>query len=162
MRFVKYRRKREGKTDYRKRLRLLVSGSNRMVIRKTNKHIILQIIEYFEDGDKVLVTVNSSELKKYGWNKATGNIPASYLTGLILAKKALRKSIDSAIVDIGLQTPTKGSRLFAAVKGAIDGGMKISCSDDAFPSIERINGTHISKEMSLLFEKTKNNILKSV
>lgn len=162
MRFVKYRRKREGNTDYKKRLKLLMSGSNRLIVRKTNKNIILQMAEYNENGDKILITANSSELKKYGWNKATGNIPASYLTGLIFAKRALKKNIDSAIVDIGLQTPTKGSRLFAAVKGAIDGGMKIACSEEAFPNKERLIGNHISNETSLLFEKTKNNILKSV
>ena len=85
---VNYRRKREGKTNYKKRLKLLLSKKPRLVIRRSLNNISLQIIEYQTNGDKIIVGTNSSELKKMGWTANTGNIPAAYLTGLLLAKKA--------------------------------------------------------------------------
>lgn len=160
MKFIPYRRKREGRTNYKKRLNLLISGTHRIVVRKTNKNIVLQIVDYDEKGDKVLVTANSSELKKYGWDHATGNLPAAYLTGMLAAKKSLKKNVKSAIVDLGLQIPAKGSRLFAAVKGAVDGGLQINCSEEAFPKEERIKGTHMADSTSKMFDNTKNSISK--
>jgi large subunit ribosomal protein L18 len=141
--FAPYRRKQDGRTNYRKRLKLLVSGIPRMVVRKTNKHIIVQIVQYSENGDHVVLTANSSQLKKQGWKYATGNLPAAYLTGALAGKLSQSKKIKKAIVDIGLQTPAKGSRLYAVVKGAIDSGMEIPCSEEAFPSEDRIRGKHI-------------------
>jgi len=142
--FVPYRRKLEGKTNYRKRLKLLISASPRFIVRKSNKHMTAQIVEYAPDGDKVIVTANSSELKKFGWNYSTSNLPAAYLTGLLAGKKAQAKKITNAIVDLGLQVPLKGSRLYSAVKGAIDAGLKIPTSDEVFPSEDRIRGKHIA------------------
>jgi large subunit ribosomal protein L18 len=141
---VSYRRKVEGKTDYKKRLKMLVSGIPRIVIRRSNKNIVIQVVEYSENGDHVRVTANSSELKKLGWKHATGNIPAAYLTGMLAAQKAKGKNVKKAIVDLGLQLPVAGSRLYAAVKGAIDNGMEIPCGDKVFPSEERIAGKHIA------------------
>ena len=138
-----YRRKREGRTDYKKRLKMLVSGTPRLIIRKTNKNIIVQIALYAENGDNVLVTANSLELKKHGWKFATGNTPAAYLTGMLAAQKAKSKSVKNAIVDLGLQSPLSGSRLYAAVKGAIDNGLSIPCSEKVFPTEDRILGKHI-------------------
>jgi len=164
--FIPYRRKLSGRTNYRKRLKLLVSGSPRLVVRKTNKNVVVQIVNYGEDGDKVLVTANSTELKKLGWNYATGNLPAAYLTGLLAGKKAVGKKVENAIVDLGLQTPAKGSRLYAAIKGACDAGLKVSCSDEAFPSEDRIKGKHIASynkkaaDIEKGFEDLKNKILK--
>ncbi|RLG58710.1 MAG: 50S ribosomal protein L18, partial [Candidatus Hydrothermarchaeota archaeon] len=86
---VPFRRRREGKTDYRKRLKLLLSGKPRIVVRKTLKHTIVQVIDFDIKGDRVLVSAHSNELKKYGWQANTGNLPASYLTGLLCGKKAL-------------------------------------------------------------------------
>ncbi|GIU69288.1 MAG: 50S ribosomal protein L18 [Candidatus Woesearchaeota archaeon] len=160
MKFVPYKRKREGRTNYKKRLKLLVSGSLRLVVRKTNKHLIVQLVRYNDSGDNVLVTVTSNELKKLGWTFSTSNIPAAYLTGLLAAKKSVSKGFNSAIVDIGLQTPSSGSRIFAAVKGAIDGGLDITCSEDAFPKEERLNGSHISESVANLFDTIKNKIMK--
>lgn len=163
--FVMYRRKREGRTNYRKRLKLLVGETPRLVIRKTNKNIILQLVEYSDIGDKVLITVNSSQLKKYGWNHSLGNIPSAYLTGLLMAKRASLKNIPKAIVDIGLQTPSAGSRIYAAVKGAIDAGLNIPCSEDVFPSDARIMGEHIAayKRSNIVsdFNSVKEKIMKS-
>ncbi len=141
---VPYRRKKQGKTDYKKRLKMLVSGTPRLVVRKTNKNMIVQLVDYNADGDKVLITSTSAELKKLGWNHATGNLPASYLTGYLTGKKAVKRNLTNAIVDLGLQNSLKGTRLFAAVKGAIDAGMNIPCSDTAIPPADRLSGKHIS------------------
>lgn len=164
LRFVPYRRKLDGRTNYRKRLKLLVSGTPRLIVRKTNKHTIVQIALYSDKGDRVIVTASSAVLKRLGWNHATGNLPAAYLTGLIAAKAALQKKVDNAIVDLGLQTPTHGSRVYAAIKGAIDAGLKIPCSEDALPSSERISGKHIAdykkSDIQKNFEDVKAAILK--
>jgi large subunit ribosomal protein L18 len=178
---VPFRRKREGRTDYRKRLVLLKSKSLRVVVRKSNKHIMLQLIEYADKGDKVHFTVKSSDLKKFGWGMNTKNMPSAYLTGLLLGIKAKGKK---AILDLGLQAPIRGSRLYAALKGAIDGGLDITSSEENLPSNDRIVGKHISsyakhlgteyervfsayvknkhdpKKFEEYFEKTKQNILK--
>lgn len=139
-----YRRKRQGRTDYRKRLKMLVSGTPRLIVRRTNKNMIVQVVEYADIGDKVVATANSSELKKSGWKYATGNIPAAYLTGMLAAQKAKKKGITNAIVDLGLQHPKSKSRLYAAVKGAVDNGLKIPVSEDVFPTADRLSGKHIA------------------
>ena len=160
-RFMPYRRKREGRTNYKKRLKLLVSASPRLVVRKTNKHMIVQLVTYDDSGDKVVVSASSSELKKLGWSHATGNLPASYLTGMLAARKALKKDVKDAIVDIGLAMPSKGSRIFAAVKGSLDAGLSVKCSKDAFPSEDRIRGKHIKDAVQKSFDGLKEKIIKS-
>lgn len=136
---VYFRRKREGRTDYRKRLAMLKSRLPRLVVRKSNKHMTIQLVSYEPDGDKVLAIARSTELQKYGWTNATSNIPAAYLTGYLLAKKVKK---GKAIVDIGYQIHQPGSRIYAAVKGAKDGGLDIACSEKVFPSEDRIQGKH--------------------
>jgi large subunit ribosomal protein L18 len=101
---VLYRRKREGRTNYKKRLVYLKSNKPRLVVRKTNKQVILQLVNYEPDGDKVLMTVPSSSLKKLGWNYSCGNLPAFYLAGYALGKKAKQLKVNEAIVDFGLHT----------------------------------------------------------
>jgi len=140
---VGFRRKREGRTDYKKRLKLLKAEKPRLVIRRSLNNIIAQIIEYSPDGDKVVATVVSKVLDKFGWSLSKTSLPCAYLTGLLLAKKVSSKGVKEAIVDIGLSTSVKGSRLFAAVKGAIDGGLSIPHSADVLPSEDRIKGKHI-------------------
>ena len=163
---VRYRRKREGKTNYKKRLELLKGRTDRLVIRRTNKQIIMQIVSYSEDGDKVQITTQSKELQKHGWKHSLKNTPAAYLTGMLTAKKAKDKDIKKAILDLGLQTPIKGSKLFAAVKGAIENGLEMNAGQEIFPSEERIKGEHISsyldshKNISNDFEKIKKELTK--
>ncbi|MCM2325580.1 MAG: 50S ribosomal protein L18 [Candidatus Woesearchaeota archaeon] len=148
------RRKRLGKTDYKKRLALLKSQSLRLVVRRSNKHMLVQLVEYADSGDKVLKTVSTRQLAEYGWDKNTGNISAAYLAGLLIGVQEKGKE---AILDIGLQSPITGSRIFAVLKGAVDGGLKINCSDKVFPSEERIKGKHMNAEA--VFEKTKKKIM---
>ena len=83
-----FRRRREALTDYKRRLALVKSGMDRVVVRKTNKRIIGQIIRFNEKGDVVLSSADSNELRKaYGW-PSRRNKSTAYLTGLLLAKKA--------------------------------------------------------------------------
>ncbi|RLF36553.1 MAG: 50S ribosomal protein L18, partial [Thermoplasmata archaeon] len=142
---VQLRRNRERKTNYKRRIALLVSGKLRLVIRKSLCNINLQIIEYKPEGDKVLVSADSKELVKFGYALNRSNIPAAYLTGLLLGQKAKKKAIKEAILDIGLNTHVKGSRIYASLKGVVDSGLKVPCSEEVFPPEERINGTHISE-----------------
>ncbi len=152
---VKMRRRREGKTDYRKRLALLKSGKIRAVVRKTNTRIIVQFIKYREDGDEVLVNVTSDRLQKYGWNKSFKSTPAAYLTGYLAGKIALQKNINEAVLDIGRYPAVRGSRLFAALKGLLDAGVDIPHGEDIFPSEERIKGKHIGEDVPALFEEVR-------
>ncbi len=140
---VKHRRRREGKTDYKKRIKILSSKKLRLLIRKTNTKIITQLIEFDIKGDKVKVGIDSTALKVLGWTGGLKNIPAAYLTGYLIGKKALTAGITEAILDTGLNTTIKGSRIYSALKGAVDAGLKVPCSKEIFPTEERLNGKHI-------------------
>lgn len=156
---IRYRRKRSGKTDYKQRLALLLSKQTRLVVRKTNSRLIAQFIQYFPTGDKVLVSVDSSKLKKdHNWEYSLKNIPAAYLLGIIAGKQAISKKINSAVLDLGRQSSIKGSKLYAVLKGAKDAGVNIPAGDTVYPKEDRLKGEHISKwsETSKLFTKQKN------
>jgi large subunit ribosomal protein L18 len=158
---MQFRRRREGKTDYNKRLSLLKSGKPRIVVRKSLSYITAQIVGYDEKGDKTLAGVNSKVLKDKGWTFACNNIPASYLAGLMLGKIAKEKGIKEAILDIGLYTSTKGAKIYAAVKGVNDAGVYVPFDESVAPSEERITGEHISsysdkfKDMPKKFKEVK-------
>lgn len=166
---VPYRRKKEGKTNYKQRLGLLKSGKPRLVVRLSNKNVLAQIVEYHADGDKILVSAHSNELKKYGWNLARRNLPAGYLVGLLIGKKAKGKEV---ILDIGLRKSLQGSLIYAVVKGAVDGGLKLKCDHEMFPKEDRIEGKHITgndktkftkskkEDLGKIFKSTKEKILK--
>ncbi len=162
---MQLKRRRLGKTNYKKRLKLLLSGKPRLIVRKTNKYIIAQIAKYNEKGDEILVGVTSKVLKKFGWNYSFKNTPAAYLTGLIIGKMAVEKGIKEAILDIGLHSPTKGSKVFAVAKGALDAGLKIPINESVIPSEDRIKGEHIAsylqkfKNLPEKFEEVKQKIL---
>ncbi len=153
---VKVRRRRTGKTNYNKRISYIKSYKPRLVVRRSNNNIQCQIIEAKEKGDKVLYSSSSHQLKKIGWNAHTGNIPSAYLTGLLLGKKSKAK-IKEAIIDFGLQPSIKGSRLYALIKGAIDGGLNINCSDKLFPRDDIIKGRNISEYLKSFTEDKKTN-----
>jgi len=91
---IKTRRRRQGITDYRKRLALIKSGKPRIVVRKSLKHMRVQFIDYQETGDKVLISALGSDLvKEYKWKHPTSSTPAAYLIGLIAGKKAKEAGI---------------------------------------------------------------------
>jgi large subunit ribosomal protein L18 len=141
---VQFRRKREGKTDYKKRLNLLKGRTCRLVVRPSLKNISAQLVTFAPAGDLVEVGVNSSALAKHGWNVHKGNIPAAYLTGFLLGKLAASKGIKEAILDTGLYTPIKGGRIYACVKGIVDAGVAVPVDEVVLPSDERVKGSHIA------------------
>jgi large subunit ribosomal protein L18 len=142
---VPFRRRREGKTNYRSRRALVLSGVPRLVIRLTLKHAIVQVIEAEAVGDRVVVSAHSRELAKtYGWLGNCGNIPSAYLTGLLCGFKAMATGIDRAFLDVGLHIPSKGTRIFAALKGVLDAGVEVPHDEDILPNESRISGKHIA------------------
>jgi len=95
---VKYRRRREGKTDYRQRHKLITQDKNkykspkyRLVVRISNKYILTQIVYAEIIGDKVLCSAHSKELAKYGLKTGLKNYSAAYATGLLLARRLLKQ-----------------------------------------------------------------------
>lgn len=142
---VPFKRKREGRTYYKKRLKMLLSNRHRFVVRKSLRGFQASVIEYGSNGDKVIFTVDSRELTRLGWKCDNGNLPSAYLIGLLAGKKAIEKGIKDAILDVGFNNSTKGSRLYAALAGAIDAGLRIPFNPDVLPPKERISGEHIAK-----------------
>jgi len=164
---IPFRRKKEGKTDYRKRVKLLIASKPRLVVRKSLKHLSAQIIEFNVKGDLIKVAAHTGELKKLGWKGATSNIPAAYLLGILLAKKAKEKKIKEAILDIGLYLSSKGNKLYAVLKGVVEGGLHVPHSDKVFPDEKRLQGKHIEEYAKSLeqdkerYEKQYGKLLKS-
>ncbi|MDE1868679.1 MAG: 50S ribosomal protein L18 [Candidatus Micrarchaeota archaeon] len=140
-RLIRLRRK-SAVTNYKKRIAMLKSGLSRVVIRKSNRGITMQVVAYEPDGDKVTASADSRELKSMGW-EPRGNIPTAYLTGLLLAKKASSMKGMDMILDIGIYRPVKGSVIFAAAKGAQDGGLKVAGQIEI--DEKRLSGAHIAE-----------------
>ena len=156
---VPFRRRREGKTNYRLRSRLIKSGLPRACVRSSLRQFYIQLIDYSPSGDKVVVSATSRELEKYGWKHTCPNLPTAYLTGLLAAKKAGDNDISGAVLDIGLAVPSKGNRAFAGLKGMLDGGMDIPHSEEVFPDEERLMGAHLKGERGALVEEVKKKIM---
>jgi len=167
---VKYRRRREGKTDYFARKRLVTQAKNkynspkyRLVVRFTNTDVICQVVYAKLQGDVVLCAAYSHELPKYGLKVGLTNWSAAYCTGLLLARRVLTKlgladkyegaeEADGTFnlveangdgprpfkcfLDVGLRRTTTGARVFAAMKGASDGGILIPHSESRFPGYD--------------------------
>jgi len=206
---VKYRRRREGKTDYRARKRLIAQDKNkyntpkyRFVVRFSNKYVMCQIVAAELVGDKVLAAASSKELPGFGLEVGLKNFAAAYATGLLLARRMLQKvgldevyegntDIDGevvqtesgkktyyvedldddkrpfkALLDVGIKTCTTGNRVFAALKGATDGGLDIPHSNKRFAGYDkeskeydaeamkdRIFGAHVSEYMEKLMDE---------
>lgn len=141
---VRFRRRRQGKTDFYQRKTFIVSRKKRLVVRRSNKHIRAQIIEAHIEGDSVLVAADSGELIRFGWVANCTNTPAAYLIGLLIGRKALNNGIKEAVLDIGLYKPSRGARVFAVLKGALDAGLYIPHNEIVLPVEERLTGEHIA------------------
>ncbi|UCG89778.1 MAG: 50S ribosomal protein L18 [Candidatus Heimdallarchaeota archaeon] len=141
---IPFRRRREGKTNYHLRRRLVRSNRIRAVVRVTNNHCLVQFIKARITGDITLSASHSRELKSFKWNSATSNLPSAYLVGFLAGLKAKKVGISRAILDIGLNPPVYGSRIFAALKGIVDAGIEVPHSNKIFPATNRLNGTHIA------------------
>ncbi|OMJ27444.1 60S ribosomal protein L5 [Smittium culicis] len=197
---TKFRRRREGKTDYYARKRLIVQAKNkynspkyRLVVRFTNTDVVCQIVYAKIQGDFVLASAYSHELPKYGVKVGLTNWSAAYCTGLLVARRVLTKlgladkyagvveadgtfsiteSVDEsarpfkAFLDVGLKRTTTGAKIFAAMKGASDGGIFVPHSESRFPGFDveskqldaevlrkYIYGGHVSEYMSQLEEE---------
>ncbi|MBS3077459.1 50S ribosomal protein L18 [Candidatus Pacearchaeota archaeon] len=149
------RRRRERKTDYKARFSLLKSEKPRLVVRKTNRYILVQIIDSDIAQDKVIAETSSKNLLSKGWPKekqgSLKSLPAAYLTGFLLVK-SLKTKIGEVILDIGLQRNVHGSRLYAVLKGAVDAGLKVSHNPEALPDIKMITR---NEKLKSTFEKVK-------
>lgn len=160
---VPFRRRREGKTNYHARYKLILSKKPRVVVRKSNANTLLQLVIAEQKGDKTLLTVNSRELQDYGYTSSKSNIPAAYLTGLLFGKKMLALGIEEGIADIGLHASTKGNRIYAAIKGIVDAGVNVPHGAEIFPDEKRICGEHIKKytgvDIVAQFEQVREKIL---
>lgn len=143
---VPMRRRREGRTDYRRRLGLLKSGESRVVVRRTNGNVIVQFVDYEAEGDLVKATAVGQELNKLGWEGSAKNTPAAYLTGLLAGKRAMDAGIDEAVLDLGRHAPVKGSKIFAALKGVQDAGVWVPSGDDIFPEEDRLTGAFLEQQ----------------
>ena len=185
---VKWRRRRECKTDYyfRKRIisqdkRKFNSPKYRLVVRISKHNIICQFVNTNIEGDKVINASYSTKLSKFGILFGLTNFPSAYACGISLSKSILKEksynfpirlyknqSIShktKASLDIGLTRATTGHKVFACMKGVIDGGIIIPHSEKKYPgySIEkgfdplllkhRIKGEHIYDYMNILKEE---------
>ena len=142
--FVPFRRRKEGKTNYYARMKLVVSDRPRMVVRRSNRHITIQMVTAEMDGDRTLVTAHSSELSKFGFTGSTSGTPAAFLTGMLFAVKALNAGHTSAILDIGLHRAKPGARVFGALKGAVTAGLDVPHGEEILPDDGRVKGAHIA------------------
>ena len=145
---VQFRRKREGATNYRKRLKILSSNKPRLVVRKSLRNIQAAIVEYDKKGDIVKVSSHSSNLKRFGWFYNAGNLPAAYLVGFLLGKRA--EKVNDVIFDIGFNKSVKGTRIYAVLVGALDAGLNVPHNKEILPDKERIMGKHILDYAGLL------------
>ena len=153
---INKQRRIENKTNYKKRLILLKGNSPRLVVRKTGKHVLIQVIESKHAQDKVVHSINTRDLLEHGWPKEKSgslkSLPACYLAGYLLGKKA--NSIKERLVlDTGLIPNTKGSRIYAVVKGVSDAGLKINYDEKVIPSKDRLEGKH--NKLDSIFNKVK-------
>ena len=134
---VKYRRRREGKTDYRNRLRLCTQDKNkyntpkyRLVVRFTNKDIIAQLVYPTLAGDVTVAAAYARELPEYGLPVGLTNYAACYCVGLLCARRVLAKfnlgeAYEGKTEDLGedftVEENDEGPRPFACV---LDAGTK--------------------------------------
>lgn len=95
---VKFRRRREAKTDYYARQRLIIQDKNkykspkyRLVVRFTNTDVVCQLIAADLTHDVCLASAYAHELSRYGVKVGLTNYAAAYCTGLLLARRVNAK-----------------------------------------------------------------------
>lgn len=153
---VAFRRRREKKTNFDKRLALVKSGTPRMIVRKSNRYVDVYFVVFEPKGDKTLLTVTGRKLSKaFNW-PSKRNVWSAYLAGLYAGKEASKKGVKEFILDVGMRTPSKGAVLFAALQGAVDAGLKTDFSAEKVPS-EKLSNPPESVKSS--FEEVKKKIM---
>lgn len=138
-----FRRIREGKTNYRKREKLLIGKQDFVTVNVSDENVSAQLIRPDLLGDKVMASVHSNELLSYGWKGSRKNVPSCYLVGLLLGKKCLQKKITRAILYIGKRHFT--TKIAACLKGLSEAGLEMPFSENIIPSEQRIQGNHIAE-----------------
>jgi len=133
--------RRNKKTNYHKRISLLKSRVPRLVVRISSKNITAQVVQYLPDGDKVLFATSTKSLEKMGWKGSNNSIPSAYLLGFLLASK-VKKLATHVILDLGQRQSVTQSRIYAVVKGAVEGGLEIPVDEAMLPSEDRALGKH--------------------
>ncbi|MCX6769789.1 MAG: 50S ribosomal protein L18 [Candidatus Micrarchaeota archaeon] len=114
-----------------------------MVVRKSTTGVLVQFLSFSDKGDKVISSVRSSALKQYGWAPRC-NSPSAYLCGLLAGKLASKAGTTAFNLDVGMQTPSKGSLLYAALKGALDSGLTSNYTNEMITE-DRVSGEVIAK-----------------
>jgi len=147
------RRNRQNRTNYRKRVAMLIGRRSFVSIAVSNQNVMAQVLKPLAIGDSVLTAVRSRELVKYGWKGSMNSIPTCYLTGLLLGKRTMEKGINNLVLYTGKGSFT--SRVAACLKGIIDAGVTIPVSEDSVPKIDRLNGGHIAQFAGLLKKDEK-------
>jgi large subunit ribosomal protein L18 len=141
---VAFRRRRQGRTDYRHRLKLLKSDKPRAVVRFSSARVMVSLTSYDATGDRVVAAAESRELSKVGFPpKSLVSTPAAYLTGYLAGLRAKAGGAGEAVLDAGLRRPSQGGRLLGALKGLLDAGMEIPHGTTGFPTADRLNGKHL-------------------
>lgn len=136
------RRLREEKTNYRRRSAMLMGRRDFVTVNITNENTQVQVLKPGMAGDTVIASAHSRHLLKQGWKGSRKSLPASYLTGYVAGKRAVRRGITDAILYTGTRRYTQ--RMAAALKGVIDAGVKVPADEETFPPEERINGDHLA------------------
>ena len=140
-----FRRRREGKTDYRKRKGIILGKSPFVSIHISGKYIYSQILKPTPSGDMTLAAASSRDLvKKFGWKGSTKNLPGAYLTGYYLGHLAGERNVKNAIVYSGVGRFVHGSRIASVINGAKDAGLEIEVDEEILPEESRLSGKHIA------------------
>ncbi|MGQ9718714.1 MAG: 50S ribosomal protein L18 [Nitrososphaerales archaeon] len=148
------RRRRESKTNYRRRKAIVMSRLPFLSVFISEKNVFVQISSPRKEGDVSLASAHSRELIKFGWLGSRKSIPATYLTGLLAGLKAKGK-VDKVILYTGLRRFMPNSRITAVVKGLLDAGISVPIDQDALPSEDRLKGKHIADYAKYLLERDK-------
>jgi large subunit ribosomal protein L18 len=140
-----FRRRREGKTDYRKRKGIILGKTPFISVHITGKYIYSQILKPSPSGDLTVAAASSRDLiKKFGWKGSTKNLPGAYLTGFYLGHLASERNLKEAVVYSGVGRFVHGSRIASLISGAKDAGLEISVDEESLPDDKRISGKHIA------------------
>jgi large subunit ribosomal protein L18 len=142
------KRNRQRKTNYRKRAALLLSRSSFIVAKISDQNISSQVLKPTINGDIVICSAHSRELRKYGWKGSMNSLPACFLTGFLLGKKSVANAMNNAILYTGTDSFT--SRVAACLKGIVAAGVNVPVSEDNLPADDRINGKHIAEYAKIL------------
>lgn len=150
-----FRRRREGKTDYRKRRGIIVGRSPFLSVRVSGRYIYAQILRPTASGDVTICATSSRDLTKFGWKGPSKNLPGAYLTGFYLGQLARQTNVKNAIVYSGVGRFIHGSRIASVINGAKEAGLEIGVDEESLPDEKRTKGTHIAEYAKKLESEDK-------